>query len=156
MAMSEYYKKWRKERYRSNPEYKAKELARSKQWTAANQVTLTTRARIKRKRDPIQAALYMFRARAKREGMVCDLTRDYLESIWVDICPIFKTTIKMSHGECLKTLDMETQASLDRIDSSKGYVQGNVQWISKLANTMKNRATKEQLEMFAKWVLMQE
>lgn len=28
-------------------------------------------------------------------------------------------------------------ASLDRIDSSKGYVIGNVQWIHKTINTMK-------------------
>lgn len=31
----------------------------------------------------------------------------------------------------------ETTASLDRIDSSKGYIQGNVQWIHKHINRMK-------------------
>jgi hypothetical protein len=31
----------------------------------------------------------------------------------------------------------ETTASLDRIDSSKGYVEGNVQWIHKDVNLMK-------------------
>jgi len=30
-------------------------------------------------------------------------------------------------------------ASLDRIDSSKGYVEGNVQWVHKDVNLMKNR-----------------
>lgn len=30
-------------------------------------------------------------------------------------------------------------ASLDRIDSSKGYVEGNVQWVHKDINIMKNR-----------------
>jgi hypothetical protein len=29
-------------------------------------------------------------------------------------------------------------ASLDRIDSSKGYVEGNVQWVHKRINIMKN------------------
>lgn len=32
---------------------------------------------------------------------------------------------------------IETTASLDRIDSSKGYVEGNVQWVHKMINTMK-------------------
>lgn len=31
-----------------------------------------------------------------------------------------------------------TTASLDRIDSSKGYVEGNVQWVHKHVNKMKN------------------
>lgn len=29
-------------------------------------------------------------------------------------------------------------ASLDRIDSTKGYIPGNVQWVHKAVNTMKN------------------
>lgn len=32
----------------------------------------------------------------------------------------------------------ETTASLDRIVSTKGYVEGNVQWVCKMVNIMKN------------------
>ena len=28
-------------------------------------------------------------------------------------------------------------ASLDRIDSTKGYIEGNVQWVDKIVNAMK-------------------
>ena len=39
-------------------------------------------------------------------------------------------------------------ASLDRIDSSKGYIKGNVQWLHKIVNRMKSDFTQENfLEM---------
>lgn len=37
----------------------------------------------------------------------------------------------------------ERTASLDRIDSSKGYIKGNVQWVHKDVNRMKNVFTQE-------------
>jgi hypothetical protein len=43
--------------------------------------------------------------------------------------------------------------SIDRIDSNLGYVKGNVQVISKLANTMKNNATIEQLLIFSENII---
>jgi hypothetical protein len=46
-----------------------------------------------------------------------------------------------------------SNTSLDRIDSSLGYVKGNVEVISRKANSMKNMATVEELKIFAKNIL---
>jgi hypothetical protein len=43
--------------------------------------------------------------------------------------------------------------SIDRIDNERGYVRGNVQIVSHLANGMKSTATVDQLKRFAAWVI---
>lgn len=47
----------------------------------------------------------------------------------------------------LKTI-YDVTASLDRIDSTKGYVEGNVQWVHKEINMMKNNMTDEDFIKF--------
>ena len=42
--------------------------------------------------------------------------------------------------------------SLDRIDSSKGYIVGNISVISLRANMLKNNATLNELKMIVKWL----
>lgn len=46
-----------------------------------------------------------------------------------------------------------TNASLDRIDSSKGYTKDNIQVISSLANKLKNNASEDILVAFAIGIL---
>jgi len=64
------------------------------------------------------------------------------------VCPYLGVPITniQGHGR------IWTNASLDRIDSTKGYVKGNIQVISIMANCMKQHATVEQLLEFSKGI----
>lgn len=87
------------------------------------------------------------KARAKSLGVPFDLTPDYLEGIWSGSCPILKETINMS-----TTRTDELAAELDRFDPSKGYTQGNVHWLSRKANRIKNNTDVEILENLLEWM----
>ena len=80
-----------------------------------------------------------------------DVTTDYLLEIFPKDhrCPIFG--IKMEFGG-----DKKTSPSMDRINPKKGYVRGNIAWISDLANTIKSDASSEQIFKVAKWLKKQE
>jgi len=72
----------------------------------------------------------------------------YVHSITPKKCPVFGKKLTVGKG---KHHDMSP--SVDKIVPEKGYVKGNLQVISYLANRMKNNATRKQLEQFAHWIL---
>lgn len=85
------------------------------------------------------------KARALKKGLEFNIE---IEDIVVpEVCPILH--IRLEHN--LKH-SKENSPSIDRIDNTKGYIKGNIQVISTLANNMKNSATFEQLHKFADWV----
>lgn len=68
-----------------------------------------------------------------------NLTLEYLKSLWEEqkgICPYSKVSLVLpTYKNTVK--DIRYRASLDRIDSSKGYIEGNVQFISTSINYLK-------------------
>ena len=70
-------------------------------------------------------------------------------TLLVDECPILEIPLQYSVPKNSKVIP-DNYATLDKINPSKGYVMGNIQILSKKANTMKNNATIEELQKFAK------
>lgn len=88
------------------------------------------------------------RRRAQKRGI--EFSIDLSDIVIPEFCPILG--VKLATGIKQGRMN-DLNPSLDRIDSSKGYVKGNVWVISWHANRLKHDASKETLIAFAKGVL---
>lgn len=86
------------------------------------------------------------RRRASLKGIDFNITED--DIVIPSICPILEVPLIIGTKD-----NYEYSPSLDRIDNSKGYIKGNIQVISKKANSMKNSATLGELKAFCRNVL---
>ena len=107
------------------------------------------RTRKSTKSQHIKRLYQNIKSNSKKRKISFDLTLEYLESIAPDYCPVFNT--ELAWGK-LNLTAKKNSPSLDRVDPKKGYTQGNVCWVSQLANKMKQDATTDQLKQFANWV----
>lgn len=96
-----------------------------------------------RENNPQKYILIRARTRAREKGLDFDITEDDIPI--PTHCPILG--IELIPNSASRTYSM----SIDRIDSTKGYVKGNVWIISGKANVMKNNADYETLVKFGKW-----
>jgi hypothetical protein len=97
------------------------------------------------------------RSRAKKRKLEFDLTPEYVASLWPadGKCPATGMTLKYNHG-CGRGSGRWSAPSLDRIDSSKGYVKGNVRIISTAANMIRgNDFPIEMIRNVADWLEQQ-
>lgn len=129
-----------------------KSVVYQKKWNASSkayQAKLDWKAR-----DPKNAwacsAAGGARARAKKYGVPCIVTKAYIAAITPNSCPIFGQEF-VWFGQKLGPFS----PSLDRIDPSKGYVPGNVAVISQRANAIKSDANASEIEAVAKWLRAQ-
>jgi hypothetical protein len=81
-----------------------------------------------------------------------DVSKEYLWDLFLKqnkICALSGVSIVL--GNRYKRLT--TTASLDRMNSSLGYVEGNVQWVHKLINMMKRRLTNDEFLDWCKTII---
>jgi hypothetical protein len=85
--------------------------------------------------------------RANKVKMEFNLTIKYLWDLYIKQdkkCALSGVILNFLKND----YDRLHNASLDRIDSSKGYIEGNVQWVDKYINTMKGSKTDKE---FIEW-----
>ena len=92
-----------------------------------------------------RAKLRVKASNAKRLGYEWDLK--YTDVIWNTHCPVLGMEL-----DYFLEYRQENSPTFDRIDSSKGYVAGNVHIISYRANRIKNDATPEELRKLADYL----
>jgi hypothetical protein len=109
--------------------------------------TAKKKSREFREKDQRIALLASCKASARNKGLDFNLTIDDINI--PDRCPYLD--IKLTNIQGMGKI--WSNASVDRIDSNKGYITGNVQVISCKANTMKNDVSIDELRTFCLNVL---
>lgn len=110
-------------------------------------------ARHPKGKQPFKTALCASaRARGRKRGIEATIRPDDL--IWPSHCPVlgFELNYPDREGQRGTSFPQPNWPSLDRWDSTKGYMPGNVFVISMRANTLKNNATYEEIILVAKYL----
>ena len=86
--------------------------------------------------------------RSRDKGLPFNLTSKYVLALISTHCPVFGTEFVFSG----LGVTCPASPSLDRLDSSKGYVRGNVVVISSKANAIKNAYGSKDIAAVADWL----
>lgn len=98
-----------------------------------------------RDKDPCRFLLKRVKASAKTKGIEFNLEKE--DIVIPELCPILLIPLKFNIGQA-----GNDSISVDRIDTTKGYIKGNIAVISRKANTMKSNMTLEQIDRLHKYV----
>lgn len=80
------------------------------------------------------------KGRAKSRGLEFTITKEYVEKLFLDQdkrCALTLRPLHFVRTKNKRNFNEFTTASLDRIDNNVGYVEGNVRWLYKKVNYMK-------------------
>lgn len=101
--------------------------------------------------SPFRETLRRAKRHSKEKDRECTITLQDLKMQW-----------EKQQGKCIYTnielvlptgtnkINITHQASLDRIDSTKGYIPGNIQFVSSCINMLKNKLTDLETKRFLK------
>jgi len=120
----------------------AKNRPRMKAYHLKNKGAHVLKVNISKLFDPKRYFLNLVRNRAKAVNLDFNLTYETMPEV-PTICPVFGFPLEMGVS---KGRPQPNSVTLDRIKPAKGYVQGNVQFISWRANELKRNGTLEEFE----------
>lgn len=151
--MSEDRKEYHQKYFQKNKEkIREKHGKRVREYQIENAEYFKEKRRAHLKRNIPQRIFEYAANRARRRGLDFNITLEDVLEVWTDTCPVFKEELTDTYGSG-KSVRSPYNYSLDRIDSSKGYIKGNLQILSYKANLMKSDATPKELVAFAKGIL---
>lgn len=107
------------------------------------------RRKVQRRTDPLRELCVNAAKRAELKGLGFNVTPEYLHRVWRSqegCCYFFKVPLHIDGSSA----DSLYQASLDRLDNSRGYVEGNVALTCVAANLARNAYTPEQFFAFCR------
>lgn len=81
---------------------------------------------------------HKYKCNALLRGIIWDVSFEYLADLLIE--QDFKCALT---GWDIHGMEVNSPASLDRIDSSLGYIEGNLQWVAIKVNMMKQRYTQQ-------------
>lgn len=103
-------------------------------------------ANFKRRYDLVANMLSNSKARAKRKGLEFDLDKEFLLKLrdeQQNRCALSGVLLDWDHTKSSKRKCPDNRASIDRIDSSKGYTRDNIQLLADMVNRVKNNYTQD-------------
>lgn len=89
-----------------------------------------------------------------KRNILISVTKDEAYELFVKqkgVCVLSGLLIKFATN-CKEYVNKEQTASLDRIDSKIGYVKGNIQWVHKKINIMKNVLSQDEFVELCKLI----
>lgn len=92
----------------------------------------------------------LIKSGAEKRGLEFNISIEYAWDLYIKqnkCCALSGIEIFFAPSSCKDDRKYQT-ASLDRIDSNKGYIEGNIQWVHKDYNIMKNKFSKEYFNDF--------
>lgn len=99
----------------------------------------------------VRCSIQNWKLKCKRRGWDFDVSLDYLVSLWNEQdgrCFYTGEELSLNRGK-----SQWNSASLDRMDSSRGYVKGNVVWTSRLVNSSKGQRNVDEFVGFCRKVV---
>jgi predicted nucleic acid-binding Zn-ribbon protein len=144
----------RKAYYDANRE-KLNKANRQRYWANSEEIKALAKQKRTGKQGCLRTMLGSAKARSKEKGWDCDLDIDYLVSIAPDYCPVdnkpFDWNRKRESLTDGESFDYSIP-SIDRTDSAKGYIKGNVAIIGDQWNRWKNNMQLDDLIVLTKYV----